>query len=267
MNTKRLAIAYLIYFSLLSGSAALAMPAPPIVPLLLSEELDEKNVLIPLPKETTAILQYLEGAIDLHFEVRRYPWKRAMENAKNGEGLIYGISKTSERLRKFVFSESLYIDKTWLITRCDATFVFNELQDLKGKTIGVVRGASTGEAFDQLANVLFKIEDDTGASQARFNKLYNRRMNALIFYKPDVIASTLEAEVNKQYAQNFTQFEKTSAHVFCVLPKPVSAVSVHFATGIDQDTTYLEMINKALIQAKKNGDLARIFPKEIQFEK
>ena len=265
MITKRLAIAHLIF--LLSGSAALAMPITPIVPLLLSEEVDEKNALIPLPKETSAIIQYLEASIDLHFEVRRYPWKRALENAKNGEGLIFGISKTPERLRKFTFSEPVFTDQTWLITRCDATFVFNDLQDLKGKTIGVVRGASSGEAFDQLANVLFKIEDDTGAKQARFNKLYNRRMNALIFYKSDIIASKLEMELNKQYAQNFTPFEKPNPHVFCVLPKPVSTVSIHFATGIDQDMTYLEIIDKALMRAKKNGDLVRIFSKEIQFEK
>lgn len=264
ITLRQFAIFFLI---LLNCVTAFAASPPLVVPLLLSEEVDEKNGLIPLPKETSAIIQYLEASIDLHFEVRRYPWKRALENAKNGEGLIFGISKTTERLRKYAFSEPIYIDQTWLVTRCDATFTFNDLQDLKGKTIGVVRGASSGEAFDQLANVLFKIEDDTGANQARFTKLYNRRMNALIFYKPDMIASKLEVELNRQYAHQFTNTKKTDVHVFCVLPKPVSAVSIHFAAGIDQDLTYLELIDKALIRAKKNGDLPRILSKEIQFEK
>ncbi|MES2047348.1 MAG: ABC transporter substrate-binding protein [Pseudomonadota bacterium] len=264
ITLRQFAISLLV---LLHFATAFAAPETPVVPLLLSEEVDEKNGLIPLPKETTAIIQYLEATIDLHFELRRYPWKRALEQAKNGEGLIFGISKTTDRLRKYAFSEPVYIDQTWLVTRCDTTFTFNDLQDLKGKTIGVVRGASSGEAFDQLANVLFKIEDDTGANQARFTKLYNRRMNALIFYKPDMVAGKLEVELNRQYAHHFTDVKKNDAHVFCVLPKPVSAVSIHFAAGIDQDLTYLELIDKALIRAKKNGDLQRIFSKDIQIEK
>lgn len=255
---------HLTVFIMLSGSVAFAKPVTPVVPILLSEEVDEKNALIPLPKITSAVLQYLEAATDLQFEVRRYPWKRALENAKNGEGIIFGISKTQERLRKLIFSEPVFTDQSWLVTRCDATFIFSHLQDLRGKTIGIVRGASSGDAFDQQANVLFTIEDDTGANHARFTKLYNKRMNALIFYKPNTSASKLETDLNKMYAQSVVASEKNNAHVFCVLPKPVSATTIHFAIAMDQDMGIFNLIDKALLRARNNGELARILSKEQQ---
>lgn len=260
----RFAIFHLI---LLNCATTFAAPVTPIVPLLISAEFDEKNTPIPLSNETANLIHYLESTLDLKFELHRYPWKRVMENALNGKGIIYGMSKTPERLRKFSFSESAFIDQTWLITRCDSAFLFTTLQDLKGKTIGVVRGTSSGIEFDQQINILFKIEDDTGATQGRFSKLYYRRMDALTYFWSGTDINKLESELNKQYAKNFTNAEKNEAHVFCVLPKPVSAVSIHFATGIDQDTTVLKMIDKALVRAKNNGDLTRIFSKETQREK
>lgn len=258
------AIFHLTFLTMLQGSSAFATPAAPIIPLLLSEEVDEKNALTPISKEAAAIIQYLEASTDLRFEIRRYPWKRAVENTKNGEGIIFGISKTPERLQKLIFSEPVFIDQTWLVTRCDSVFKFKKLHDLKGKTIGVVRDTSSGNEFDRQSNILFKVEDDTGASLGRFMKLYNKRMDALIYYQSNTVASKLEANLNKLYAQHFLTTEKKGEHVFCVLPRPVATVSIHFAIAKDQDLRFFNMIDKALLRAKNNGDLARIFSKEHQ---
>ena len=258
---KLMAISKLILLAMLHGSMAYATPGKPIVPLLLSEEVDEKNVLTPIPKEAAAIIQYLEASIELRFEVRRYPWKRALENAKYGEAIIFGISKTPERLQKLIFSEPIFTDQTWLVTRCDARFKFNKLQDLKGKTIGVVRGASFGDEFDQQSNILFKVEDDTGSNPGRFRKLFNHRMDALTYYQSNIVASKLEVNLNKLYAHNFSTPNKPQEHIFCVLPKPVSSVTIHFAVAKNQDMRYFNMIDKALLRAKNNGDLTRIFSK------
>jgi polar amino acid transport system substrate-binding protein len=266
MITIRHLIAFLfLILPILQGSTAFAMPVTPIVRLLLSEELDEKNVLTPIPKEAAAIIRYLEASIDLRFDVRRYPWKRALENTKNGEGIIFGISKTPERLQKFIFSEPVFTDQIWLVTRCDSVFEFKKLQDLKGKTIGIVRGASFGDEFDQQSNVLFKVEDDTGANHARFMKLYNRRMDALTYYQSNTDARKLETSLNESFAQKkIPGTAEKSNRVFCVLPKPVSSLSIHFAISKDQDTRFFNMIDNALLRAKNNGDLARIFHKENQ---
>ena len=114
-----------------------------------------------------------------------------------GEGLIFGVSKPKNGSKVLNFSEALYEDQIWLVTRCDSMFPFRTLQDLKGKTIGVVRGASSGEEFDAQANKLFRVEDDTGATQGRFTKLLQRRMDALVYYKANTTPQRLADELNQ----------------------------------------------------------------------
>ena len=62
-------------------------------------------------------------------------------------------------------------DKIWLMARCDDRFTFNTIQDLKGKTIGIVQGSSAGEEFDSQVNVLFRAEYNTSSLAGRFSKL------------------------------------------------------------------------------------------------
>lgn len=153
-----------------------------IIPLMISEEVTGDLKLEPLPHETRAVINFVESQLPIRFELQRQPWKRALDNAFASEGIIFGISKTVERVKNLDFSEPFYDDNVWLVTCFDSQFTFNSLSDLKSKTIGVVRGASAGEEFDAQAN-LFKIEDDTGATQGRFTKLYQKRMDALVFFK------------------------------------------------------------------------------------
>ncbi|MFZ6871667.1 substrate-binding periplasmic protein [Undibacterium sp. Di27W] len=226
--------------------------------LLMSEELDGKGAVIPLSNEVLELLRYLELHSKLRFEVRRYPWKRAVENAANGEGLIFGISKTRERLRLFKFSLPIFADQAVLVTLCTARFSYNSVDDLKGKTIGIVRGTSYGEEFDRLSNVLFKVEDDTGNNLGRFRKLFMRRMDAFLLYSSATNTSRLENYLNQQYAREFT--DKTSNNkLFCILPKPVSSIDIHIAISKDSDASLLQQIDQAILRGRQDGELARIY--------
>ncbi|MFZ6654938.1 substrate-binding periplasmic protein [Undibacterium sp. TJN19] len=246
-----------------SGVAAAADQGGNVV-LLMSEELDGKGAVLPIPTETQEFFHYLERHTRLKFEVRRYPWKRAVENAASGEGLIFGMSKTQERLRIFKFSRSIFSDLSMLVTRCDAKFTFNSLNDLKGKTIGIVRGTSYGEEFDRLSNVLFKVEDDTNNNSGRFRKLYLRRMDAFLLYNPVISTTRLENFINKQYAGEFSG--NSADKLFCILPKPVAAVDIHIAIRPDLDHGVMEKIDQAILQAQRDGELARIYSQENRFK-
>jgi len=228
--------------------------------LLMSEELDGRGVVIPLSAEVTELLRYLEQHSKLTFEVRRYPWKRAVENAANGEGLIFGISKTRERQRLFKFSQPIFADQALLVTLCSAKFSYNTVNDLKGKTIGIVRGTSYGEEFDRLSNVVFKVEDDTSNNLGRFRKLFLRRMDAFLLYSSVANTSRLENYVNQQYAAEIAG--KSPGKLFCVLPKPVSSVDIHIAisqSGGLAEASLLQKIDQAILQARHDGALARIY--------
>ena len=228
------------------------------VVLLMSEELDGKGNVIPLSPEVLELLRYLEQQSKLRFELRRYPWKRALENAANGEGLIFGISKTPERLRSFKFSLPIFTDQSLLVTLCSASFSFNSINDLKGKTIGRVRGTSHGEEFDRQSNVLFKVEDDTGNNSGRFRKLYMRRMDAFLMYSSVPNTGHLENYINQQYTGEFTG-KQSGGKLFCILPKPVSAVDIHIAIKPEQNAGLIEKIDRAILHGRQNGDLARIY--------
>ncbi|MBI1772992.1 MAG: transporter substrate-binding domain-containing protein [Burkholderiales bacterium] len=228
------------------------------VVLLMSEELDGKGAVIPLSGEVVELLRYLEQHTRLKFEVRRYPWKRAVENAALGEGLIFGISKTRERLRSFKFSMPIFTDQALLVTLCRAKFNFNAINDLKGKTIGIVRGTSYGEEFDRLSNVLFKVEDDTSNNLGRFKKLSMRRMDAFLLYSSSANIGRLETYFNQQYMAEFGD-KQADSKLFCILPKPVSSIDIHIAMRPDGDASLLQKIDKAILQGHQDGKLARIY--------
>lgn len=251
-----------------SASAGVAPPmqntktiSRPVVAILIPEQKGERDQILPLTKNSLQLFNYIEEAAKLDFEIRRYPWRRVLHNGENGEGLIFGIYKTPERLKIFQFSEPVYTDKVWLVSRCDNSFSFNSLQDLKGKTIGIVQGSSAGDEFDKQVNILFKPEYNTSSLAGRFSKLYQKRMDAFLLYEPRTNLKEVQRELNQLYAADIDEYKKKKTDIFCIIPRPVSVIEAHFAMSIDGDRSILDRIDKVLIQAKKSGELDRIFSK------
>ncbi len=252
---------------LVAGMAFISFAHAQEVTILMSEELDEKNNMLPLAPEIIDRLHAVEAAAGLKFDIRRYPWKRALINVENGEGLVFGISKTPERLRRFTFSEAVMSDVAWLVTSCDASFPFSSVNDLKGKTIGVVRGTSYGQEFDAQSNVLFKVEDDTNSNPARLRKLLIKRTDAIVIYSSNLEREALEATTNKQYSESQTAAGEHGAGMFCILPRPVSVQDVHFAVRPDLDKGIIKKLNAAIAATRKPGNSAQkpwLPPKEAQ---
>lgn len=225
------------------------------------EQKGDRDQILPLTKNVLQLFNYIEESAHIKIDIRRYPWRRVLHNGENGEGLIFGIYKTPERLKIFHFSEPVYSDKVWLVKRCDDNFNFQSMEDLKGKTIGIVQGSSAGDEFDKLVNILFKAEYNTSSLAGRFSKLYQKRMDAFLLYEPRTNLKEVQKELNQLYAAEFDEYKKKKVDIFCIVPRPVSVIDAHFATGLSYDKNILEKIDKVLIQAKKNGELERIFAK------
>ena len=168
----------------------LAVPLPPkknarpVVVVLMAEQKGDRDQILPLTRNVLQLFSYLEESAQIKIEIRRYPWRRVLHNGENGEGLIFGIYKTPARLTSFHFSEPVYSDKVWLVSRCEDNLPFNAIQDLKGKKIGIVQGSSAGDEFDSQVNVIFKPEYNTSSLAGRFLKLYQKRMDAFLLYEP-----------------------------------------------------------------------------------
>ena len=83
------------------------------------------------------------------YKVQLSPWKRAYALALRAEGGVVGVSYNSERAKLFDFSKPIYDDDIQIVTLKDKTFPYNKLDDLKGKVIGGVNGASYGDVVDK----------------------------------------------------------------------------------------------------------------------
>ena len=213
------------------------------------------------------LFKYLEEETHVHFQLTSLPWKRALISARNGEGFLYGASKNPERAGYLKFSEPIYSDSVWLVKRCDNSLKFEHLYDLKDKSIGVIRGASYGEEFDRAANVIFKAELDANDNQARFAKLLKKRTDAMVIYSQVQKASLLENALQERFGFiAAAELGTMKTHPYCVLPRPVSTQTIHFAVAPGHDEAYLERLNAALVKARESGKLMRIFsgllPKE-----
>jgi hypothetical protein len=262
---KRLRIGILILLGLFASSMShaqsIAMPPhsnntnkPPLqkIVVLLSETVDEEQQLNPIDSKTKDLLHYLEQQLHLEFEFRRYPWIRAMHHTAQGEGLLLGMSKTPERQRSYIFSDPISYSANWLVTRCDQVFPFNELQDLKGKSIGLVKGTSSGKEFDLAKNHLFKVEEDTASNFSRLNKLKMRRMDAQVWFDFEHDAKRLEARINRIHQHGSTTKEHD---VFCVLPKPISILTNHLASDKKINAALINNINQTISKGRKSGVL------------
>lgn len=128
------------------------------------------------------IMSYADEKMPLHrLQVGLYPWARAYLQSSAGRGGIMGLSWSQRRDDLFDYSAPLFIDEVVIVVRKDQVFPFKTLSDLKGKRVGMVRGASFGEDFQRALDAnLFKVDGDSGAQQ-RLSKLMLGRIDCALF--------------------------------------------------------------------------------------
>lgn len=219
----------------------------------MADALDAKGVSVPLAEYKRKLLDYVAHELGVHFEIQRYPWRRALMMAENGEGLIFGISENAERKKIFQFSRPIYSKYVWLVTRSDAKFKYNSLTDLKGKSIGIVNGVDFGDAFNQQKNVLFTVEADTNSATSRFNKLIKRRMDAMVVTARTSDAKKLEKNIQRRVTRDLHGSVPEKELAITVLRKPLFKDQLHFAVLADKDDGIIKKIDAAIIKGKKLG--------------
>ncbi|WP_394781850.1 substrate-binding periplasmic protein [Undibacterium sp.] len=232
--------------------------APQKVNMLVGEMKNEQGTSIPLLKEWRRIFNVVEQGIGVEFDIRIYPWPRALANAREGEGLVFGLAKTRERSQVFHFTEPVFASYVWLVTRSDSAFAFNGVSDLKGKSVGVVRGVSYGDEFDQQKNKVFRLEEDNASLSSRLQKLERRRMDVMLFSHRESNPDEVAAIINRFIADQMNSQSFTSGTSFTVLRRPLQAVDIYFAIKADKDDGIIDKMNGAIIRAKKSGEISRI---------
>ncbi|MFZ6720790.1 substrate-binding periplasmic protein [Undibacterium sp. Ji49W] len=233
--------------------------AKTVVPLLLPETRDENGEIAPIRPENQKILHYFEHALDIEFDVRRYPLPRVIENIGKGEGMGFGLSKNTERLKTMRYSDPVFSDFVWVVVRDDSKMEFSSIRDLKGKSVGIVRGIRFGDEIDSKRNVLFRVEEDQPQNSSRLKKLLSGRMDVMLVNSRMSNAKDLEAELNKYLSDKNIRTEMQVNFGVKVFAKPFLVDHIHFTSSIDSAPEVINKINAAITRGRKSGDLPALW--------
>jgi polar amino acid transport system substrate-binding protein len=184
------------------------------------------------------------------YELVLVPWKRALQQSLNGKGGITSFSFTKERAILYDYSEPIYDDELQLVVLKGHEFVFREIVDLKGKTVGGNVGAVFGEKIDQaIADGMFKMERDE-AHISRLLKLLHGRMDvAIMAGGAENIESLLVSNPELKEARS----------KFVVLPNPFAKDTLFLAFVKTMNMKpALARFNKALADLKKSKEYKQI---------
>lgn len=228
------------------------------VVLLIRELRSDNGEIVAIREDIRQLLNYLEREAQLHFEIRYYPMQRLLRNAKAGEGVVFGLSKNSERLQSFRYSDAIYSNYVWLVTRQDANIAFNEISDLRGHTVGVIRGMSYGDEFERQKDTTFKVEEDISSHVARLKKLALKRMDIMLFGDRRSSPREVEELLHNLLRQDRSASGDKTAGEFKVLNKPLLVDALHFAAAIHTHDAVLDRLNIALAKGKKSGEMTKI---------
>jgi polar amino acid transport system substrate-binding protein len=128
------------------------------------------------PALIAAAFKHMNVAVTIQPE----PWKRAIADIDDGVAGVGGIYKNAERLKKYDYSEQLFMERLAVYSNKAAIVNYTKLDDLKGKRIGVIRGWSYGDDFDNARKAnAFSAEEANGDAQ-NFEKLNLGRLDVVI---------------------------------------------------------------------------------------
>jgi len=201
------------------------------------------------------IMKYVDQNMSHSFAYRLYPWKRAYINAINREGGIVGLSMNSERLKIFDYSDVMFYDELVLVVLKGNEFAFEGVPDLKGKIVGVQRGSSYGEEFENGKNKIFTPDEDKHGKQ-RLLKLLTKRIDVAILGPGK---AGLDGVINQSKELIKRKDE------FVILPRPfkIDPNYLGFAKTMGMKG-FLHEFNSVLAKGLQTGAIQKIIEKHIK---
>ncbi|MFZ5569417.1 MAG: substrate-binding periplasmic protein [Thermodesulfobacteriota bacterium] len=125
------------------------------------------------------IIREVCSRIGVEADFKQWPWKRAMVKVKDGSvDAIFSLFRTPEREEFLIFpAEPLSSEKNVVIVRKGSPLKLTRLDDLKGKTVGVVVEYSYGAEFDNFSGIEKEVCKST---ENMLQKLDAKRMDIAV---------------------------------------------------------------------------------------
>ncbi len=234
----------------------------PRIPVYVQEMADANGRLSPAYRNLEAMLTYLESQSGLQFERIRLPWERAKMMALEGQGLIWGFSKTRERLNQFDYSETVVPLPIWAVSYVPGSKVIRDVQDLRGAKVCTRRGVSLGLDYEKAKLNVFKADEELTNFSQMFHKLIAARCEYLFW---GVQRFDSRAEIESYLHQQFIPALHDPALLnkkFTVSQQAVFYDTIHFATGRGYWQPELSRLNQAIRKGRQNGEIERILQRQ-----
>jgi polar amino acid transport system substrate-binding protein len=172
------------------------------------------------------------------------PWKKALKESAEGRMAVGGIYKNKTRLKIYDYSEPLFEERLNVYVEKGKAFPFHRLSDLQGKTIGLNRGWSYGDAFDAARKKYHFTADEVDSNLQNFRKLLSGKIDCLV--ADQVAASRI------LHRENWSDRVESLSR-----PAAVNYAYLAFAKRLKK-RDLLERFNKALAEMKKDGSYEKL---------
>ncbi len=233
------------------GLAAVSVRADPVVaidnanPPFMYQEAGQAKGLYPL------LLQAVFQRAGVSVELRAMPWKRALRMGENGRVGIGGIYKTAARLEVFDYSQPLFEEKLLIYVRKGAAIKFEQIGDLYDKRIGVIRGWSYTDAFDEALKNGRILASQSSSDEANFRMLASGRLDAVI-----------AIELAGQHLIQQLQLRNVQA-----LEPPLSINPTYLVFGKKaQQQALLQRFDQSLLEMRADGSFDKLVQQAIGSE-
>lgn len=200
--------------------------------------------------KAAGIYPALINAAFLHMKtpvtLQALPWARAIQEIDQGNAGVGGIYKNAEREKKYDYSEQIFVEKLAVYVNKGKPINFSKVEDLKGKRIGVIRGWSYGDDFDNARKAnAFTVEEVPGDDQ-NFGKLDVGRLDAVVAV----------AESGDALTKKYTNVQAA--------PTPLAQNPTYLAFAKSANKAdVLKKFNDAIKEMKANGELNKLVAAEV----
>ena len=256
------ALLRIFLLSFVYGNAFASNVQEPLnVNLYWPQQLDKQGKQIPNTPEVTALFNYFERNAGVKFVLIVLPWKRAQLEVVQGKGILYGFSKSSERLTQYRFSSAVITLPVWAISYGDTNSPLSEVKDLQGKMVTSGLGLSHGIEYERAKNIVFKVEEDMLPEHHRYKRLISKRSDLILIpSREDTTRSQVDDHVNNTIVRQFNDPELNNKH-FDISLKPLFYDTIHFASAKGHFDEVIDRIDKTILAGTKNGSLPKLLRK------
>ncbi|PHV09761.1 substrate-binding periplasmic protein [Chitinimonas sp. BJB300] len=243
---------FLFFAILLNLPAQATTPIEPTtVPLFMDQLRNAQGTPLPPDPKQQKIIELIGREAGLRFEIKTYPWRRALKLAERGEGLLWEVVPTPDRARLLAFSAPIIQSKVWMVVPADKVFPYAGVHSLLDKTVGINGGVYYGKVFIANRDRLFKVEEEASSRAARLAMLARGRVDVVLFISFYDTATEFAAQINDRFGH--------LGH-WAVLPQPLSTDWAHIGAARKYPISqYLPIINRAIANLQQRGEIHTLF--------